>query len=312
MVDLPLTFIIPYKKDCDDRQRNLSVVVRYLLHNYNSNIIVLEADQEKTIHKILPKDDRLTCMFEHLPEGAVFHRTRYLNMMLDKVTTPLVANYDVDVIFDPSTIKKACNMSLNNMADVVYPFGDYGVDPVGDDIRLFIPSSFDETYMINNKLYENPRVLFENMQEYFGGQIPIVMDAHENLQNAQREQNDFREHGVAAWASLAGHCIVFRTKTYFDGFMENEEFIGWGPEDAERLNRFRILGYKVVHLPGNPVFHLEHKNPMTSTESNPNLECNNALWYETFGPCKSQEEYKKIYSSYNYYKKYSHKEKELA
>jgi len=308
MIDLPLTFIIPYKKDCDDRQRNLSFVVRYLLHNYNSNVIVLEADQEKTIDKILPEDDRLTCMFEYLPEGAVFHRTKYLNMMLDQVTTPLVANYDVDVIFDPITIKKACNMILNDIADVVYPFGELHQD----QIRLFLPSTFDETYMINHKLYENPRVLLEGVKKYFGGEIPIVDNAQENLHIAQREQNDFRQHGIAGWTTLAGHCIVFRTKTYFEGFMENEEFIGWGPEDAERLNRFRILGYKVVHLSGNPVFHLEHKNPITSTESNPNLEYNNSLWYETFAQCKSQEEYKKIYSSYDYYNKYSHKEKELA
>ncbi len=323
MIDLPLTFIIPYKKDCDDRQRNLSVVVRYLLHNYNSNVIVLEADQEKTIDKILPEDDRLTCMFEYLPEGAVFHRTKYLNMMLDQVTTPLVANYDVDVMFDPSTIDKACCLILNNKADVVYPFGELKQD----QLRLFLPSTFDENYMINRKLYEHPRLLLDGMREYFDGELPVVDNPHENLKNVQRNKNenpffmsehdyqpkcDFPNHGIGGWTTLAGHCIIFRTKTYFDGFMENEEFIGWGPEDAERLKRFRMLGYNVVHLEGNLVFHLEHRNPLVSTEFNPNANKNELLWRNTFDPCNTQEEYEKIYSSYDYYNKYSHKEKELA
>ena len=123
MHKLPITFIIPYKRDCSDRERNLRVVVHHLLHNYDAKIIVFEADEKETISSILPEDDRITCMFEYLSLNGVFHRTRYLNMMLAEVTTPIVANYDVDVMFDPKTIDRACSLILNDEMDVVYPYG---------------------------------------------------------------------------------------------------------------------------------------------------------------------------------------------
>lgn len=39
---------------------------------------------------------------------------------------------------------------------------------------------------------------------------------------------------------------------------DNEKFVGWGPEDAERLHRVQIAGDEVRWLSSGPLFHLHH------------------------------------------------------
>lgn len=53
-------------------------------------------------------------------------------------------------------------------------------------------------------------------------------------------------------------------KSYIEAGMENEKFYGWGREDGERVNRWKILGYKHMHVEG-PLFHLTHERGINST-----------------------------------------------
>ena len=55
-----------------------------------------------------------------------------------------------------------------------------------------------------------------------------------------------------------GHVQFFKTKSYRQGFMENEHYRHWCPEDVERCIRFQKLGYNVCWMPGTLIFHLEH------------------------------------------------------
>ncbi len=54
-----------------------------------------------------------------------------------------------------------------------------------------------------------------------------------------------------------GVYLVDRMK-YLSVGGENERFVDWGPEDAERFRRVQILGQKVSWLPAGEVFHLYH------------------------------------------------------
>lgn len=45
--------------------------------------------------------------------------------------------------------------------------------------------------------------------------------------------------------------------------MENEKFYGWGRENGERINRWKILEYRYVRVPG-PFFHLTHERGLNS------------------------------------------------
>ncbi len=57
--------------------------------------------------------------------------------------------------------------------------------------------------------------------------------------------------------SCGGIHVVHRER-YLQCGGENERFTGWGPEDAERLRRVRILGHKVTWCSQSPLYHLHH------------------------------------------------------
>jgi len=55
----------------------------------------------------------------------------------------------------------------------------------------------------------------------------------------------------------AGGAVFHRKDSFVDGGMENEHLISYGPDDVERNDRFKALGYKVERVPGS-LFHLDH------------------------------------------------------
>ena len=314
MTDRNLTFIIPYKKDCEDRETNLITVTHYLLHNFEANVIVLEADEKESISSILPEDERLTTLFVPLKKGEVFYRTRYLNMMLERVKTPVVANYDVDVLLDPRAVEEATNAILSDTFDVVYPYespfdGEHQIYANTGQVRLFLP--FDHKVIMDKKLYEHPHKLVEETKNILGeGCILTPEQVIENTDSGEDRMWSFHEDkwthlGYAPWSTLAGHCQFVNTKKYFEYFMENEEFVGWGPEDAERLNRFIKLGARVSYLSGGIVFHMEHKHPLESSKGNIHFKNNESLWKD-IQEITTREEYREKYLSWDYYEKYDH------
>ena len=66
-----------------------------------------------------------------------------------------------------------------------------------------------------------------------------------------------------------GGVFFAHRQSYFDSGMENERFYGWGREDGDRVNRWRILGYKHKHVDG-PLFHLTHERSVNSGFHSPN------------------------------------------
>lgn len=55
-----------------------------------------------------------------------------------------------------------------------------------------------------------------------------------------------------------GGAFMANKERYLSIGGENERFVGWGPEDAERRYRCLILGEKVTHLIQGCVYHLAH------------------------------------------------------
>lgn len=103
-----VTFIIPFMADHADRVNNIVTVYSFLTKHFNTNILIGEINTEKLQESIRYKMD-------------VFHRTKVLNDLTNRATTPYVFNYDADVIFSPWQIYAAVE-KLRNGTDVVYPF----------------------------------------------------------------------------------------------------------------------------------------------------------------------------------------------
>jgi GT2 family glycosyltransferase len=167
--------------------------------------------------------------------------------MLSIVETDFVSNYDCDVFFDPNTIESAIEILKKKNVDLVYPFGENKMDQV----RVYSQEcSLEE--MMSNDYHENPQKFLKLLKK-----------------------NKIK---ISPYDTFCGHCQIFKTESYVRGYMENENFISWGPEDKERLWRFRMLGFNVEHMEGNLVYHLEHNRSKDSSSLNPYIKANNFLW----------------------------------
>jgi GR25 family glycosyltransferase involved in LPS biosynthesis len=54
-----------------------------------------------------------------------------------------------------------------------------------------------------------------------------------------------------------GGAIIWNKEDFIKGGMENENFISYGPEDYERYERFKKLGFKIGRVHG-PLYHINH------------------------------------------------------
>lgn len=57
---------------------------------------------------------------------------------------------------------------------------------------------------------------------------------------------------------FCGGAFLVDTRRYLSVGGENERFTGWGPEDAERLRRCRILGHQANWIDSGMAYHLSH------------------------------------------------------
>ena len=126
------TFILPIKIESDDRLRNVITVCCFLLENFDTKVIIKESDSasvfrlealEQITEYVEDAIENLTHVYEEKdPDDPVFYRMRYLNEMLDMVETPVVANYDCDVLLPIDTYLQSQKMCKGDY-DVVYPYG---------------------------------------------------------------------------------------------------------------------------------------------------------------------------------------------
>mgnify|MGYP003134164141 CR=1 FL=1 len=286
MIDLSnVTFIIPLRIESDDRLRNIILSTSFLLNNFDCKVLIKESDQEANfgsfaypqIQKIAPTEN---LEFHH--ENSVrdyFHRTKLLNEMVMMTTTDIVVNYDSDIILPISSYVEAKRLIDEKEAHVVYPykFGEKGERKVTMNTKVV-----DEDDL--NSLLDFPLI-----KKFISGFNPEVLD----------ESYVYAENVNGMGWSEYGMCQFFNTKAYKDGYLENENFIAYAPEDVERHHRWNMLGYNIGRV-DNHAYHMEHKRTQNSWFNNPFMHKNNSLW-ETLKSF-SEEEIHEYYQNQTYYK----------
>lgn len=115
---LDCTFVIPVQVDHMDRVKNLQVTVEFLTKHFDTNIIVGENSTDGHYKLGWYNEPGHTKLEFAYP---VFHRTQMLNDLTRMATTPIVFNWDADVIVPPGQIWEAI-VWLRAGRDVVYPF----------------------------------------------------------------------------------------------------------------------------------------------------------------------------------------------
>jgi len=251
------TYLIPLRVESPDRMRNIITILIFLAKNIKAPIIVKEFDKESIyqasvlpqISKVLNEEElsQITHVFEQ-SDDFTFHRTRLINDMIMMAKTPIVCNYDCDILLPFDTHFRACKFlaegylppnapegTIPQPVKVVYPYG-YGVfqwQVFADDhtVSNFINSNFN-FHAFNGK-----------MKEY---------DAK------------------------FGFCQFFDREEYIRLGMENENFIAYGYEDDERYHRFNTCS-DVIRI-NDCIYHLEHQRSQNSWFTNPHIEHNRQEW----------------------------------
>jgi predicted glycosyltransferase involved in capsule biosynthesis len=115
-----VTFTIPVKIDQPDRVRNLKICIDYLRKNFNTNIMISEMDREQKVKQHI---EGITCKYIFMKtESPLFHRTMMLNYMAKQATTPIIVNYDCDVLLPIDNYLKAAESIRSGEKDIVYPY----------------------------------------------------------------------------------------------------------------------------------------------------------------------------------------------
>ena len=215
------TFIIPLRIDTGDRLRNVILSTSYLLHNFDTTVMIKEVDSERRfetfalpiIERLVETDNLVHIFEEDTRTDDAFHRTKVLNDMVMESTTDFVVNYDTDLILPISSYINAVQM-LKGEYDVVYPFrfGNHGERKVNlgftietqEDMDGFEEGDFVSNFLNNDFDSE----CFDDRYFYY--------------------KSDRGE----GWAEY-GMVQFFNRKVYIDGCLENEGFIAYAPEDVE-------------------------------------------------------------------------------
>jgi len=209
--------------------------------------------------------DRIELIQVRRSRDEPFHRTKYLNMMLDRVKTTYVVNHDADVILDRTALVTAISYLRYTDVDAVYPYG-YG------DFQLQIHDTAGPACS---------KACLSGNCTYFSLNLG---------------------RGSMIWQAKYGHSIFFRTASYKKMGGENEDFISWGAEDVERYVRMLKLRLQVARIKGSFVYHLEHPRGPDSSVNNPLFQHNEQLWDEL--QALSPQQIKEYYSLRPYYSNY--------
>ncbi len=260
-----VTFIIPLQIETDDRLRNIILTTSFLLNTFATNVIIKEVDEEPifqqwalpVIKRIVGDTSGLNYIFEkHSRNDDAFHRTKVLNDMVLLADTKIVVNYDSDIILPVSSYLEAAEKLKT--CDVVYPyrFGERG------ERKVKLDTQFDNKPAIDT---------FEQHPE-----IKAYLESGYD-ENALDGKYFYYPHQQGeGWAEY-GMVQFFNKQVYLDGYLENENFIAYAPEDVERHHRWTLLGYDIQRV-DDYAYHFEHKRTPNSWFNNPFMQKNNQLW----------------------------------
>lgn len=90
-----------------------------------------------------------------------------------------------------------------------------------------------------------------------------------------------RDIGIAGLLNLGslddtesfGGAVFYKKDAFIEAGKENEYFVSYGPEDWERIDRFKKLGFKIKRVKGQ-LFHMNHYIGPNSSHLNPHFKRN--------------------------------------
>lgn len=168
-VDLSdVTFIFPIRINSTEKLENLNIVTEYILTEFETHIIVLEADVEELA--ALKPEVKKIFIFDSNP---VFFKSKYLNLLTGLVKTPFIGIWNENILINRKQICESINLLRANSTDIVFPYNGN---------ISYTPSMFRELYVKRKSLdvffYNIDRFLTLNGQFTVDGAVFLRRDSY--------------------------------------------------------------------------------------------------------------------------------------
>jgi len=222
-----VAFIIPFQcSNNPSRTKALAVLLNYLLVNFDTNIYLKESGGNVYNNEIVTLLSSLEVNYKNIKyfhdekDYQFFPKTKILNDLLMEVDEQYVVMHDADIVLPLISYVKA-RVKLMKNVDFVLPFSDDRNHYHELDCDYFFTDA--KNFNVTNSINAN-------------NCLP---------------RNDIKRPGPPGGVHFLKYDI------YVKGFMENENFQGYGPEDIEKILRFKRLGFVFDRVEG-PIFHISH------------------------------------------------------
>ena len=229
-----VSYIIPYRKSSEDRDRNMSLTLRWLsTHFSHYEVIIVELDSAPKLNKeLLPPDAKYVFQCN----DGIFSRSLARNIGALSASHDILVFADNDLIMNPEGFDFCIEQCCENYEAV------------------------------------NPFCVYLDLSEEELGQLDIERNGLEALykSNESPKINDTDCHRYAP--TFAGGIMIIRKNALFHIGGWPEEMIGWGAEDntiSYKIERF--LGKKSY---SNYIYHLPHERLVYDWNSHPEFKNN--------------------------------------
>jgi FkbM family methyltransferase len=232
-VDLrDVTFIIPVKYDHPDRKENLDTILAYIKKWFNAPVIVGEQGGN-SFGYVAGKNVQYIKFDE-----VYFHRTKMINDMVREANTPIVFNWDADIVIDPQQVIEAIKKLKD--AYFVYPYDGRFVRLPRECVSVFQQNDYDVTSLFglgDHKWYER--------YDSVGGVIGFRVD---KFWEGGGENENFISHGAEdvsrayRFTTIYGEDKVVRV----DGVLFH--FDHYRSQDSKHNNEFYVLNNSALRI----------------------------------------------------------------
>lgn len=255
----------------DLRDVTFTIPVMYDHHDRKQNLDLSVCMLQRAFETNIFIGEAITNKFEYMSQWCkykhydldCFHRTKMLNDLAWNALTPIIANWDADVFVPECQIVVAVDLIRQGRKDGVYPY--------------------------DGRFARVPRKQWFASLEHA---LDLEIFKGETFKGTRRTTD----------RSSVGGAVIWNASVFFKGGGENEYFISHAPEDAERWERFRLLGYKVDRVNGQ-LFHMDHHVGPNSSNGHGFRDNNGKYWAE-FQSKKTAEQLWEYVKSWPWYNRY--------
>jgi len=114
------TFLMPLRVDSEKRKENADTSISFILRHFDATIIVAEGDESKRYYNDFQTDKFLHCFIHD--ESVFFHKTKYINRLIELSSTRFIAVWDADVIAPPDQILESVTVLRQGKAIISIPY----------------------------------------------------------------------------------------------------------------------------------------------------------------------------------------------